>query len=399
MRRAGKADENFEDDCRNGQYRCQTGYDGRQKHVTRIFLHCARQRFLGFSHLEPGIHSALNLSRTRCLLRFELGLGAYFGFGATFQFPGRSVDDAILLIPSTNKAAQTQVTNANAFPGRLRFDSGRHSEMNPLLRAGLGPHRFPATIYELRRSSSRRSQTTRSGGRQRETRAFENCESIATSSQCAKPPKSATPRSGSLRRACDALRGRNSRAAGIRATVGFAQDQLLSLAWRGGQRFGISSIEPSSRPYANCLCNGRGNSKRRRLGTGRPIKTPAGSTASGFPKLAVLGVSGPFCRGTLWPACGRLTSPSSRAPRTQSFAHQLLDHFAAGRLRLRLRRNKRIHPSQQFWRHPHAHRRPGSCLISSRFSSRAHNPSVWLVQGHIEDLEVDEKPYLTRFRR
>ena len=86
MRRAGKADENFEDDCRNGQYRRQAGYDGRQKHVTRIFLHCARQRFLGFGHLEPGIHSALNLSRTRRLLRFDLALGRILALGQLFNF-------------------------------------------------------------------------------------------------------------------------------------------------------------------------------------------------------------------------------------------------------------------------------------------------------------------------
>jgi hypothetical protein len=132
---------------------------------------------------------------------------------------------------------------------------------------------------------------------------------------------------------------------------------------------------------------------------GTPNQNPSGFDGVGFPQARRMGVSGPFCSGALWPACGGLTSPSSGAPRTQSFSHQLLDYFAAGRLRLRLRRNERVHASQQFWRHPHAHRRPGSCLIRSRFSSRAHNPSVWLVQGHIEDLEVDEKPYLTRFRR
>jgi hypothetical protein len=86
MRRAGKADENLEDDCRNGQYRRQTGYDGRQKHVTPIFLHCARQRFLGFRHLEPGTHSALNLSRTRRLLGFELALGRILALGQLFNF-------------------------------------------------------------------------------------------------------------------------------------------------------------------------------------------------------------------------------------------------------------------------------------------------------------------------
>ena len=59
------------------------------------------------------------------------------------------------------------------------------------------------------------------------------CESYRDFKSMRQAPKSATPRSGRLRRACDALLGRNPGATDTQATVGFAQDQLLSLAWRG----------------------------------------------------------------------------------------------------------------------------------------------------------------------
>jgi hypothetical protein len=160
-------------------------------------------------------------------------------------------------------------------------------------------------------------------------------------------PKKCDPEIGRLRRDCDASLGRNPR-----STVGFAQDQLLPVASRGPvpvpaitgsgtQASNPLPLAPKSPRRATRMrtASATVEAVRNAAGLERPIKTPA------VPSSSPHGVSGPFWRGALCPACGGLTSPSSGAPRTQSFAHQLLDHFAASRLRLRLRRDERVHPS------------------------------------------------------
>jgi hypothetical protein len=182
---------------------------------------------------------------------------------------------------------------------------------------------------------------------------------IATFKSMRQAPKSATPRSGRMRRIAThhsvgiPVRGYTSHCR-IYARPAFASCFARPCSRSGGQKFGNSSVGLSATGASTAAgaaaplraASATAEAARNAAGLERsPNQTLAGLDGVRFLQARRFGVSGPFWRGALRRACGGLTSPSSGAPRAQSFPHQLLDHFAPGRLRLRLRCDERVHPS------------------------------------------------------